>query len=54
VGGATDLSKDRWRVLEADLSPWGGKQVLLVVEVAYTGDVRWEEAYFDEISMVNR
>ncbi len=55
VGGVTDASKERWKVLEAELDPWAGKEVLLVVEVAQGGRaIEWEEAWFDEISVVHR
>jgi hypothetical protein len=55
VGGERDSTKDRWKVLEADLGPWAGKEVLVVVEVAGGGrSIAWEEAYFDEISVVGK
>ncbi len=55
VGGVAKEGKDRWQVLEAGTDPWAGREVLLVVEVAYGGrTIAREEAWIDEFSVVHR
>jgi len=53
IGGDTAPRSENWRVLEADLEQFAGKDILLVLEAAAGGRHGWHEEglHFDEISI---
>jgi hypothetical protein len=55
LGGEPERASDPWKAIEVPLDPWAGREVLLVVEVSIGGRTKArEEAWFDEISVVNK
>ncbi len=56
IGGDKKASAENWRTLDADLEPFAGKEVLIVLEAAPGGRHGWhqEGLHFDEISIRQR
>lgn len=56
IDAGTPPSPDNWRTLEYPLKDYVGKTVGIVVRISYGGEVPVmnEEAFFDEISVVNQ
>ncbi len=55
VGDDAERSEKNWRTFEADLSEWGGQDVLLIAECGAGGVQQWyyEHSYLDEMSVIH-